>query len=499
MLFPTTIFAVFFFLVFYLHWALADRPRARKGYLLAASLFFYGFWSWKFALMLLGSALVNHAAALHMEHLAAMGGREKSRHRLLVWTVGLNLGMLGLFKYTGFFFADMLFPLLRPICVSLGPDAVTWLVRVQEEVFPMLAKIVLPVGISFFTFQALSYVVDVYRRRVVPARSWIDFANYLAFFPQLVAGPIVRAADLVPQMEAMPGRATPIESGRAVFLILCGLFKKTVVANWLSSRLADPVFAWPEIYSGPDILMSVYAYAVQIYCDFSAYSDIAIGTALLMGFRFPDNFNAPYFATTLQDFWRRWHISLSSWLRDYLYIPLGGSRRGEGRTYANLFITFLLGGMWHGAAWTFVLWGAFHGLYLSVERRVRQWVGIPQKGETPASWPVAMLGRIWIFHVVCFSWVLFRGGNVETVTAILQGIGRWRSAVPAVTLWSGLSIGMVSLGFATQFFDGGNMWRLARRLSGWPSWVLGAAAAVVLTIILALGPEGVAPFIYFQF
>ncbi len=498
MLFPTTVFAVFFFLVFNLHWALAGYPRTRKGFLLLASLFFYGFWSWKFALMLLGSALVNHAAAVWMERLSAAGA-EKPRHRLLVWTVGLNLGMLGLFKYTGFFFADALFPLLRPLCVWLGPGAVAWLVQVQEEVFPLLSRIVLPVGISFFTFQALSYVVDVYRRRVAAARSWIDFANYLAFFPQLVAGPIVRAADLVPQMEAMPGRATPIEAGRAVFLILVGLFKKTVVANWLASRLADPVFAWPEIYSGPDILMSVYAYAVQIYCDFSAYSDIAIGTALLMGFHFPDNFNAPYFGTTLQDFWRRWHISLSSWLRDYLYIPLGGSRKGEGRTYLNLFITFLLGGMWHGAAWTFLLWGAFHGLYLSIERKVREWLGIPEKGAPPAAWPVAMLGRIWIFHVVCFSWLLFRGGNVETVTAMLKGIAAWRSAVPAVTLWGGLPIAMVAIGFGTQFFDGGKMWRLARRLSGWPAWALGAAAAAVLTLILALGPEGVAPFIYFQF
>ena len=498
MLFPTTVFAVFFFLVFNLHWALAGYPRARKGFLLAASLFFYGFWSWKFALMLLASALVNHAAALRMEGLSASGS-ETSRRRLLAFIVGLNLALLGFFKYTGFLFADMLFPLLRPICAAIGPEAVWGLVRAQEEIYPLLARIVLPVGISFFTFQALSYVVDVYRRRVFPARSWIDFANYLAFFPQLVAGPIVRASDLVSQMEDMPGRATPIESGRAVFLILCGLFKKTVVANWLASRLADPVFAWPEIWSGPDILISVYAYAIQIYCDFSAYSDIAIGTALLMGFHFPDNFNAPYFGTSLQDFWRRWRISLSSWLRDYLYIPLGGSRGGEARTYANLFITFLLGGMWHGAAWTFLLWGAFHGFYLSVERKVRGWLGISERNAPPAHWAVALLGRIWIFHVVCFSWILFRGGNLETVGAILKGIADWRTAVPEVKLWGGLSMAMLALGFATQFFDGGRLWRLHRRLSGWPAWALGAAAAVALTAILALGPEGVAPFIYFQF
>ncbi|NCA82209.1 MAG: MBOAT family protein [Opitutae bacterium] len=499
MLFPTTAFAVFFFVVFQIHWALAGFPRARKAFLLAASLFFYGFWSWKFALMLLASAAVNHAAAVRMDRLASVGAAEPRRRRLLVGIVALNLGLLGVFKYTGFLFADLLFPLLRPMCLWLGPEAVGWLVQVQEEVYPWLSKIVLPVGISFFTFQALSYVVDVHRRRVAPARSWIDFANYLAFFPQLVAGPIVRARDLVPQMERMPGRDEPIEAGRATFLILAGLFKKTVVANWLASRLADPVFGWPEKFAGPDVLMGVYAYAVQIYCDFSAYSDIAIGTALLLGFRFPANFNAPYFASTLQDFWRRWHISLSSWLRDYLYIPLGGSRGGTARTYANLFITFLLGGLWHGAAWTFLLWGAFHGAYLALERGVRRGLRIPDKGAAPAPWPVAMLGRVWIFHVVCFSWILFRGGRMETVSALLESLVRWRSAVPTVEFWGAGPVAMVAIGFATQFLDGDRLWRAAHQVAAWPSWALASAAAAVLTGILALGPEGVAPFIYFQF
>jgi len=499
MLFPTTAFAVFFFLVFNLHWALAGRPRARKAFLLCASLFFYGFWSWKFALMLLGSAWVNHAAALRMDRLGEDAASSRRRRRLVIAVVAFNLGLLGFFKYTGFVVADALFPLLRPLCVALGSEAVWALVRIQEEVYPWLARIVLPVGISFFTFQALSYVVDVYRRRVSPARSWIDFANYLAFFPQLVAGPIVRAGTLVPQMEDMPGREHPIEAARAVFLILIGLFKKIVVANWLAARLADPVFAWPERFSGPDLLLGVYGYALQIYCDFSAYSDIAIGAALLMGFRFPDNFNAPYFATTLQDFWRRWHISLSTWLRDYLYIPLGGSRHGARRTYVNLFITFLLGGLWHGAAWTFILWGAFHGLYLSIERKVREGLHIPERGALPTRGLVAFLGRLWIFHVVCFSWILFRGGRMENVAAMLEGIVAWRSRVAEVTLWGALPIAMVAVGFATQFFDGGHLWGVIRRVSTRPAWAVAAVAAIVLTAILSLGPEGVAPFIYFQF
>ena len=499
MLFPTTAFAVFFFVVFQIHWALAGYPRARKIFLLAASLFFYGFWNWKFAGMLLASAVINHAVAVRMDDLVRTAAPARSRRRWLVGIVAFNLGLLGFFKYTGFFFFFVLFPLLRPICLRLGPAAVTWLVGVQENIYPWLAQIVLPVGISFFTFQALSYVVDVHRRHVAPADSWLDFANYLAFFPQLVAGPIVRAADLVPQMERMPDRTAPIEAAPAVFLILAGLFKKTVVANWLAARLADPVFAWPERFAGPDVILGVYAYAVQIYCDFSAYSDIAIGSALLMGFRFPANFNAPYFATNLQDFWRRWHISLSSWLRDYLYVPLGGSRRGAIRTYANLLITFLLGGLWHGAAWTFLAWGAFHGMYLALERAVRGRLGLTRRHAAPAPWPLALLGRIWIFHVVCFSWILFRGGRLETVSAMFRSLAHWRTAVPELTLWSTLSVAMVTIGFVTQFLDGDRLWRAARTVAAGPAWALAAAAAAVLTGILALGPEGVAPFIYFQF
>ena len=500
MLFPTTIFATFFFLVFTLHWSLAGWPRIRKTMLLAASLFFYGFWSWRFALLLLASAWLNHAAAVHLERLAVAPRGARARRRLVILAVAANLALLGVFKYTGFLFGDFLFPLLRPLCLALGPNAVTWLVHMQEAVYPLLARIVLPVGISFFTFQALSYVLDVYRRDTPPARSWLDFANYLAFFPQLVAGPIVRASRLVPQMERMPARDTPIEAGRATFLILAGLFKKIVVANWLATHLADPVFSWPEMYSGPDILLAVYAYAVQIYCDFSAYSDIAIGTALLLGFHFPMNFNAPYLAPSLRDFWRRWHISLSSWLRDYLYIPLGGSRRGVGRTYRNLLVTFLLGGLWHGAAWTFVLWGAFHGAYLVVERAVCSWwAGGRKPAASPPPWWRIWLGRIWIFHVVCFSWILFRGGNLETVTALLHGLWNGRRAVPTVAFWQGWPLAVVLIGWATQVFDGDRLWRVWQHLLEWPAWALGATAALVLTIILSLGPEGVAPFIYFQF
>jgi len=496
-LFPTAVFAVFFFVVFFVHWGLVRFPDARKWFLLCASMVFYGYWSWKFALLMLGSAVVNHAAARLLA--AYPAERISARKLLMVMAVVLNIGLLVAFKYAGFFTDGILLPVLRPVCAWLGESAVASLVSFQEGIYPVLHGIVLPVGISFFTFQALSYVIDVYRGSVRPARSWLDFANYLAFFPQLVAGPIVRASVLVPQMEVLPSAKRDIDTGRAAFLIVCGLFKKTVLANWLATSLADPVFAMPETFSGPDILLGIYGYAVQIYCDFSAYSDIAIGTALLMGFQFPDNFNAPYFAGSLREFWRRWHISLSTWLRDYLYIPLGGSRAGARRTAAALVATFLLGGLWHGASWTFVLWGLFHGTGLVVERFIMSFRDRERTGGGGAGVLVRMSGIVVTFHLVCFSWILFRGGDMEGVRGILGGLLSWRSVVGEVTLWNATGVLVLAAGFASQFLDGGRMTALYARLARVPAWVQAAAAAVALTLILGLGPKGVAPFIYFQF
>jgi alginate O-acetyltransferase complex protein AlgI len=496
-LFPTSVFALFFFVVFFVHWGLVQLPRTRKWFLLCASMVFYGYWSWKFALLLLGSSMVNHAAA---RLLACMHDRHGRRRKLLLLLVlVINLGILASFKYAGFFTDGLLLPVLRPVCLWLGEPAIAALINFQESIHPILSSIVLPVGISFFTFQALSYVIDVHRGSVSPARSWLDFANYLAFFPQLVAGPIVRADVLVPQMETLPAGKQHGETGKAAFLIVSGLFKKTVLANWIATRLADPVFAMPETFSGPDILLGVYGYAVQIYCDFSAYSDIAIGTALLMGFKFPDNFNAPYFAASLRDFWRRWHISLSTWLRDYVYIPMGGSRTGPRRTAAALLATFVLGGLWHGASWTFVLWGAFHGVGLIVERFVKNlWHPAWMDGKKAAAL-IRMLGMVMTFHLVCFSWILFRGGDIDGTMGLLRGLFAWRSGISAVTLWSTTSVLMLATGFASQFLDGERLTGFHARLSRVPAWIHGAVAAVVLTAILGLGPKGVAPFIYFQF
>ena len=490
MLFPTTVFALFFAVVFSLHWGLVRFPLTRKIVLLCSSLFFYGYWSWEFALMLLASALLNHAAAVWID----TTHDEKVRRRLMALAVFLNLLVLAIFKYTGFLFTRIMVPLAVPICARLGTTE--QLITLQEQVLPFIEKIVLPVGISFYTFQAISYVVDVYWRTTPVAKSALDFANYHAFFPQLMAGPIVRASFLLPQMLVFPDWSVRLDTGRAATLILGGLFKKMVVANWLSAHLADPVFAMPESHMGLDIILGVYAYALQIYCDFSAYSDIAIGCALLFGFDFPLNFQAPYFSVTLQEFWRRWHISLSTWLRDYIYIPLGGSRTGSVRTRWNLFLTFLLGGLWHGAGWTFVLWGAFHGAYLSLERLTRRLMGLPEKPSANPSFLWASIGRVWIFQVVCFSWILFRAQNLGVVGDLLRSLGNWSR--PSELL-SGTAVMMLLVGFLVQYLDGSRPRRVWDAFNRCPVWLQGAIAAVILTLILGVGPTGVAPFIYFQF
>ncbi len=492
MLFPTTIFALFFATVFFLHWWLLRYPRLWKPLLLAASYFFYGFWNWKFIFLIGLFTVLNHLAARGMYRLPPE--QTAARKRILAAVLFLDLGVLAFFKYAGFLTLTAVETL-----AFLGLPTGETALRLLEAT----GQIVLPVGISFFTFQGMSYVIDVYRGDFRPGRSLLDFANYLAFFPQLVAGPIVRARDLLPQMERLPSRNLPLDTGRASFLILAGLLKKTVIANFLAQQVADPVFANPGAFSAPDALLGVWGYALQIYCDFSAYSDIAIGLALLLGFHFPINFNAPYFALSMRDFWHRWHISLSTWLRDYLYIPLGGSRGGELRTYQNQFLTFLLGGLWHGAGWTFLIWGAFHGLYLAFERSLARLFGVRENTPPPTTfWPV-LLRRLWVFHWVCVSWIFFRCVSLHNALDYFRSFTDWTR--PA-TLWSPAVGAALIAGWCLQYLDGTRMERLWISLASRPkpfqyagALLQGAASAAILTAILAIGPRGVAPFIYFQF
>jgi alginate O-acetyltransferase complex protein AlgI len=345
MLFPTLSFAAFFAVVLPVSWLLMPNRVRWRLFMLAASWFFYGAADWRFVPLLAGSTVVNNYFARRIHR--ATGSVRKT------WTVAAvatNLLVLAWFKYIGF----------------LSLSAQSSLRYLGIHVHVPLPEVLLPIGISFFTFQALSYVIDTSRGKIRPV-SLLEFAVYLSFFPHLIAGPIVRATEFLPQIKERIG-PRHVDVGKAFWLISIGLFKKVVIASYLATYAADPLFGFPRQHAGVEALFGVYAYAIQIYADFSGYTDIAIGLALLLGIQFPQNFNAPYAAASLQDFWRRWHMTLSRWLRDYLYIPLGGSRRGRVRTYVNIMITMLLGGLWHGAAWTFVAWGALHGAGLIVER-----------------------------------------------------------------------------------------------------------------------------------
>jgi D-alanyl-lipoteichoic acid acyltransferase DltB (MBOAT superfamily) len=427
---------------------------------------FYGWVDWRWVLLLIGSSVVNTFAA----QVIARSESQAARKRALVLAVAFDLALLGTFKYFGFFVDEF-----NSFLDGLGLGS------------PLpIVQIVLPIGISFFTFQAISYVVDVYRGET-RAASLMDVAILQAFFPHLVAGPIVRANELLPQLRT-PRDPRAVLAGPGLFLIAGGLIKKTVIADELARRVVDPVYNDPVAHSGGEILLAFYGFAAQIYCDFSGYTDMAIGIALLLGFQLPQNFNRPYTAVSLQDFWRRWHITLSRWLRDYLYIPLGGNRKGEGKTYRNLMITMLLGGFWHGASFTFLLWGGIHGTALSVER----WSRAHMPGfrmPKPVAWFIT-------FNVVCVAWVFFRAPNLSTAFDILGGIGL-SGPSPLVTL---PMVFLVVASIAVQFFPR-DMWRRAEAwLVARPVAFQGVAiGAVIVAADAAVGQQGVAPFIYFQF
>jgi D-alanyl-lipoteichoic acid acyltransferase DltB (MBOAT superfamily) len=379
--------------------------------------------------------------------------------------VALDLGVLAVFKYYAFF--------VENVDRALGPLSLP---------LPLLT-IALPVGVSFFTFQAISYVVDVKRRLVEPA-STIDVAVYLSFFPHLVAGPIVRAREFLPQL-AEPRDPTRVAVGSGIALIALGLVKKLAIADTLARTVVDPVFAVPHAYAGPDLWLAAYAYTAQIYCDFSGYTDMAIGLALLLGYVFPQNFRSPYRATGFRDFWRRWHMTLSRFLRDFLYIPLGGNRGGRWRTYRNLLITMVLGGLWHGAAWPFVLWGLFHGIGLCAEHA---WAG---RIRFPA-W----LRWFVTFHLVVFGWILFRSTSLSLAGDFLAGL--WQPG--AATLFTVPVALMIVAVIGLQLLPEHGVERVQVRIERVQPVVLGACLAVVIALVAAtVSSQGVAPFIYFRF
>jgi D-alanyl-lipoteichoic acid acyltransferase DltB (MBOAT superfamily) len=459
-LFPTVTFALFFAVVLPVSWLLQPHQRAWRVWILLASYVFYGWWDWRFVFLLAGSTVVNHILAVAIYRTRA----QHARKLLLTLALAFDLGLLGYFKYANFF--------LSSVDNTIGTS---W-----------IADVVLPVGISFFTFMAISYVVDTYRGELVPA-SFARFAVFQAFFPHLVAGPIVRASELLPQLES-PRDPRRVDVSRAFFLIVSGLFLKVVIANHLATHIVDDVFAAPNRHSSLEVLVGVYGYAVQIFADFCGYTNIAIGVALLLGFQFPQNFNSPYAAVSLQDFWRRWHMTLSRWLRDYLYIPLGGNRKGTLITYRNLMLTMVLGGLWHGAAWTFVIWGAIHGIGLALERAL---------GWHPTSPAAKWFGRLLTFHVVCFAWIFFRADSFARAVTVLERLfTAWGQPSPLVTTSVVLAI---VVGIAGQYVRPSALTGLLRGFGRLPVPAQAAAVAVCLMLINTLGPAGVAPFIYFRF
>jgi alginate O-acetyltransferase complex protein AlgI len=464
MLFPTVQFAIFYPLVLATSWLLMPRPRFWKPFILVASYVFYAYANWRFCLLLAGITLGNQAAA----KLIHRTEDERRRKWIMGVAVALDLAVLAVFKYYAFFVQDVGDVL---DAVGLGLP------------IPLLT-IALPVGVSFFTFQAISYTVDVYRRLIPPA-STIDVAIYLSFFSHLVAGPIVRAREFLPQL-ASPRDRTRVAVGPGVMLIGVGLVKKVVLADYLARAIVDPVFAVPQSYGTPDALLAAYAYAAQIYCDFSGYTDIAIGLALLMGFVFPQNFDRPYRSLGFREFWRRWHMTLSRFLRDFLYIPLGGNRGGRFKTYRNLVITMVLGGLWHGAAWTFVLWGGFHGAGLCIEHALgSRWERVPR-------W----LRWFITFHLIVFGWILFRAQGLDLVGDFLSALFNWEPA----TLWSVPVVAAVLIVIGTQLLPPRPLDALRVRVERFGPVPLGATLAVVILLVAATVPsQGVPPFIYFRF
>lgn len=488
MLFSSGLFFFLFFLFAIIYYALRKHTLARIIYVIAFSLYFYykssGLW---FGLVIF-TATCDFIIAQLMDLMQARNRRKW----LVVLSLCINLGMLGYFKYFNFL-RDLGATFLREVGNLFG--YLPWQSLQVERL-----DIFLPVGISFFTFQSISYIVDVYRGRITPLRRWIDYLFYISFFPPLVAGPIIRAHDFIPQMYRNI-RVSRAEFGEGLYLILCGLLKKCVISDYISLNFVDRVFDAPTLYTGVEALLSVYGYALQIYCDFSGYSDMAIGIALLLGFRFNINFNSPYQSATITEFWRRWHISLSSWLKDYLYISLGGNRRGKFRTYVNLFLTMFLGGLWHGASLRFILWGMLHGMALAIHKAMM--AAFPNFKKTGAEMSVGhrIIGTLLTFHLVCFGWIFFRAESMTKAWELInQIISNFHPEVftQFISGYKTVFLLMV-IGYVTHFVPKRMGEKLQNVVTASPAVVQAALLALAIFIVVQFKSAGVQPFIYFQF
>ncbi|MEM8526820.1 MAG: MBOAT family O-acyltransferase [Bacteroidota bacterium] len=411
MIFNSLPFLAFIFLFFPIYFSLTGK--ARLLFCLAASYFFYGYWDWRFLTLILASTLIDFSIGKRIGALHEEKGRSKAKKQLLIVSLVVNLGFLALFKYYNFFI-ESFEELLLNFGIKASADSL---------------NIILPVGISFYTFQSMSYAIDVYRKQISVERDFWKFATYISFFPQLVAGPIVRAKDFLPQFEReRQFNWTRFMSGMSQ--VIWGFFKKVAIADSLAP-FVDQCFEMPEAFSSLHLIIGILFYSFQIYCDFSGYSDIAIGLARMMGFDFPENFKTPYFSRSFSEFWTRWHITLSSWLRDYLYIPLGGNRYGQFNTFRNLMITMLLGGLWHGASWVFVFWGFLHGLYLILQRVLQKPVAQFWKVLRLPNFLQAGISISVVYLLTCFAWIFFRSPDFTTASFYIQLIAAFEDTSPS--------------------------------------------------------------------
>lgn len=472
LIFNSGLFLFLFAGFLWIYIILSKTHRPKLIFVTLFSLYFYYKSSGGYFILLIFATAIDFTLAKLIYH----SKDEWQRKFYIIITLVVNLGMLGYFKYTNFLF-DAFF--------SFG----------GVDYQPM--DIFLPVGVSFFTFQSLSYTLDIYRGNLKPVDNILDYAFFVSFFPQLVAGPIVRASDFLPQIYK-PTIVTADMFGRGIFLIGCGLFKKAVISDYISINFVDRVFDAPALYSGLENLFAVYGYALQIYCDFSGYSDMAIGIALLLGFRFPLNFDSPYQSKNITEFWRRWHISLSTWLRDYLYISLGGNRKGQVRTYANQMITMLLGGLWHGASWRFIIWGALHGAALSLHKLYRSRFPKASVRDLPFK---NFLSVLLTFHFVCFCWIFFRASSMASVGEMLNQIFFHFNIQIFSEFLSGYKVVMMLMviGYLLHFIPKEAELAAQETITNMP--LAGKAAFMLSVILLVIQTKsaGIQPFIYFQF
>ena len=471
MVFNSLTFVVFFALVLVLH-ALPFSWRVKKINLLLASYVFYAAWNPPFIILLWISTIVDWYAAQKLVH----AEKPSARKLWMLLSVVVNLGMLAYFKYGTFMLEN--FTLLM---TSLGVDY-------QAPAF----SIILPVGISFYTFATLSYTLDIYLRRAEPAKNFLDYALFVTFFPHLVAGPIMRPTELVPQFEQARA-ATRAMLGFGLSLMILGMFQKIVLADGFLGPAAERIFDNAQAPGLLDAWLGTLAFSGQIFCDFAGYSTTAIGAAMCLGFAMPDNFRFPYAAIGFSDFWRRWHITLSSWLRDYLYIPLGGNRHGEARTYFALMMTMLLGGLWHGASWTFVVWGGLHGLFLAIERLLKRRFSDFIPG------PAMLFGLGLLTYVlVNVTWVFFRSSTFERAASVLRGmLGLNANAAPMLSTVQIVMPGLIVLGILLCHA----LMRertLESAIARLPAWIVAPVLALMLFAVITAQGTGNA-FIYFQF